>query len=84
MQTHIRLSLEKKSTQGIHCLQFCQYLSFALFYSKTFWFIFCMITTMFKESITVDSYQNFGFNALCINLKTALTYTTLLTDELLN
>ena len=51
VQTHIGLSLEKKSNQGFHCLQFCQYLSLALFDSKTFWFIFfCMITTVLKES----------------------------------
>ena len=54
VQIHIRLYLEKKSNQGLHCLQFCQYLSLALFYSKTVWFIFCMITALVKES------YNFG------------------------
>ena len=35
-------------------------------------------------NITFDIYQNFGFNATFINLKSALTYITLLTFGLLN
>ena len=34
VQTHIRLSLEKQSNQGLHCLQFCQYLYLVLFYKN--------------------------------------------------
>ena len=49
VQTHIRLSLEKKSNQG-----FTVYNSFSIFlwhYSivKPFGSFVCMITTMFKE-----------------------------------
>ena len=88
MQTHIRLSLEKKSNQGLHCLQFCQYLSLALFYSKTFWFIFAWLQQCLRSRKTLEYYSRhlskIGFNATFINLKSALTYTTLLTDGLLN
>ena len=78
VQTHIRLSIEK-SNQGLHCLQFCQYLSLALFDSKPFWFMFLHDFNSVKGviklwNITEDIYQNFGLNAKLINLKPALTY----------
>ena len=46
VQTPIRLSKEKQSNQGLHCLQFCQYLYLVLFYKNLlvqFWHFYSKV-----------------------------------------